>query len=410
MVVRDEEHNLPRCLASVAGAVDEIVAVDAYSQDRTYCILKEHDAQVAFCPWTDFSTARNRALDMATGDWVLVLDADEELPPTSREALRDIVNNAPPEVEGYFITVANLVGPEAHPETNTDLIFRLFRNRPEYRFEGAIHEQILLSILAANNGRQCTAYAEGLTILHHGYTDEEIERKGKKERNLAMFKAHPPAEDDLLQHYQLGIEYARAERWQDAIASLTAACQGVDNRQVYLPKLVRHLVLSLAQAGRNDQALAVARLAVRMFPAYADLWYFGGMLLLERGDLRQAGDWLVRALQTPDQPPQYGSYHGLRGFRTQYQIGRVAEMHGHLEWARQWYEMALQDCPGFADAEKAIRRVEEAAKEDQLADLDDFDLLAVYLRVIASDGPVGVGTEDGKVFRGLTAKAVERII
>lgn len=88
MIVKDEEEHLPRCLASVADVVDEIVVVDTGSQDHTVAVAAAHGARVFQIPWTgDFSAARNAAIDRATGDWVLVLDADDELTPETRAAL-----------------------------------------------------------------------------------------------------------------------------------------------------------------------------------------------------------------------------------------------------------------------------------------------------------------------------------
>ncbi len=80
MIVRDEEEMLPRCLAAVADAVDEIIIVDTGSVDRTIEIARSFGAQVIEREWTgSFSDARNASFDAATGDWILYLDADEVL-------------------------------------------------------------------------------------------------------------------------------------------------------------------------------------------------------------------------------------------------------------------------------------------------------------------------------------------
>ena len=89
MIARDEAAQLPRCLASVRGAVDEVVLVDTGSRDRTREIAREHGARVESFAWCDdFAAARNASLARASGDWVLVLDADEELPEATRAGLR----------------------------------------------------------------------------------------------------------------------------------------------------------------------------------------------------------------------------------------------------------------------------------------------------------------------------------
>ena len=80
-IVRNEAAKLERSLASLEGAVDEIIVVDTGSSDDTVKIAEAHGAQVFHFPWQDdFSAARNVSLSKATGDWILVVDADEYFP------------------------------------------------------------------------------------------------------------------------------------------------------------------------------------------------------------------------------------------------------------------------------------------------------------------------------------------
>ena len=68
MIVKDEQENLPRCLASIAGIFDEIIVVDTGSTDRTREIAREFGAKVFDFVWVDsFAAARNEALAHATG-------------------------------------------------------------------------------------------------------------------------------------------------------------------------------------------------------------------------------------------------------------------------------------------------------------------------------------------------------
>jgi glycosyltransferase involved in cell wall biosynthesis len=80
MIVKNEEHCLRRCLDSVRDYVDEMIIVDTGSTDHTVEIAKSYHAQIYHHPWeNDFSKHRNQSLSYATGDWILQLDADEEL-------------------------------------------------------------------------------------------------------------------------------------------------------------------------------------------------------------------------------------------------------------------------------------------------------------------------------------------
>src|SRR3954471_21348325 len=89
LIVRDEERDLPRCLAALASVADEIVVHDTGSTDRTREIAKAAGATVIDGTWTDdFAAARNTALAACTGEWILHVDADEVLE-AEAGALRD---------------------------------------------------------------------------------------------------------------------------------------------------------------------------------------------------------------------------------------------------------------------------------------------------------------------------------
>jgi hypothetical protein len=88
MIVKNEQENLPNCLASVAGVFDEIIVVDTGSTDRTKEIAREFGAKVFDFVWIDnFAAARNEALSRATGDYAFWLDADDVVEPPERVKL-----------------------------------------------------------------------------------------------------------------------------------------------------------------------------------------------------------------------------------------------------------------------------------------------------------------------------------
>ncbi len=89
MSVRDEAEHLSECLRSVDGMVDEMVIVDTGSEDNTPAIAKSMGASVFFFQWKDdFSAARNESLKYASGDWILVLDADEVVDSADHSRIR----------------------------------------------------------------------------------------------------------------------------------------------------------------------------------------------------------------------------------------------------------------------------------------------------------------------------------
>ena len=105
LITLDEEERLPACLASVQGLADEIVVVDTGSRDRTVEIARRAGARVNHIARSDFrghGISKQRALDLATGAWVLLLDADERVTPALAEEIRDTLA-ATPAVDGYWV-------------------------------------------------------------------------------------------------------------------------------------------------------------------------------------------------------------------------------------------------------------------------------------------------------------------
>lgn len=88
VIVQNEEKNLPRWLKAVSQVADEIVAVDSGSTDRTMEILRQAGAKAEFRAWDGYAHQRNHADSLCSGDWILMLDADEVLTPESIQALR----------------------------------------------------------------------------------------------------------------------------------------------------------------------------------------------------------------------------------------------------------------------------------------------------------------------------------
>lgn len=202
LIVRDEGKRLARCLESLRGVVDEIVVVDTGSVDDTVAIAESFGAKIGQFAWVDdFAAARNAALELATSDWVLSIDADEWLSATSGLAAAVAVSDA----IAYRVTLINhLDGGRREPEKLT----RLFRRHPEIRFEGRIHEQVTESVatrVAGGNGSWLPL--ETFVIEHDGYLESTKGEKGKSSRNIALLeRAVADAPDDCYLRYKLATE------------------------------------------------------------------------------------------------------------------------------------------------------------------------------------------------------------
>ncbi len=171
MIVKNEEQNLPCCLDSVLNIVDQLVIIDTGSVDKTVEIAQSYGAEVYFYPWNnDFSEARNESLKYAKGDWILILDADDELQASSAEHLLEFISET--EYDAVGMIIRNIAPPNDIIKYMDDTRYRLFRNGMGYCFEQKVHNQIVPSIYR-NGGKTIDS---DLMIIHHGYT-ENFKRK-----------------------------------------------------------------------------------------------------------------------------------------------------------------------------------------------------------------------------------------
>jgi tetratricopeptide (TPR) repeat protein len=292
MIVKNEERWLARCLESIRGAVDEMVVVDTGSQDSTPDLARSFGAAVFTHPWRDdFAAARNQSLERATGDWILMLDADEELERAGRRAMRGLVGR--PDIDGYQVRVRNLL-PVGDLHRHEDMhITRLFRNRNEYRYEQPIHEQIRPSI-ERHGGR--VVETDEVTIVHHGYA-QPLAQGGQRRalRNLRMLEAAVArSPDDPYLWYQLGATYKAlgdAEMAAKALSTvLRMAPDGLGDG--ILDKL--HQKLGQLALGKEDYptALRHARESLARNPNNLASLYVAGLACVFLGDLRGGHGYL----------------------------------------------------------------------------------------------------------------------
>lgn len=248
LIVRNEEEFLGRCLASVRDVASQIIVVDTGSTDRTIEIAKEYGAEVHHFAWCDdFSAARNAALEHVTGDWVLSLDADEELLVEHHETLRREMRCAAS--LAYRIPIIN-VGRE---QEGCSYVPRLFRNAPGLFFVGRVHEQVFSSVQVRCQQWGLKNALGQTTLLHHGYTTEVVSNRNKIERNLRLLQLaieELPNEPNLLMNY--GLELVRSGRLQNGLEQYLEALRCLsalppsevtpELRETLLTQLTAHLM------------------------------------------------------------------------------------------------------------------------------------------------------------------------
>jgi len=177
IIAWNEEERLRSCLESVSWA-DEIVVADAESSDKTVQLAREFTDRVWVRPWPGFAIQKNFALDQATGDWILSLDADERVSPELAQRVKAIVTADGP-ADGYLVPRRNMFWGAwvRYGGLYPDYQLRLFRRGAGRFVEDAVHESVRVT------GRVETL---GEALLHHSYRDlEDFVRRSNRYSTLA---------------------------------------------------------------------------------------------------------------------------------------------------------------------------------------------------------------------------------
>lgn len=158
IITRDEERNIAECIASLGGVADEVVVLDSGSTDRTTQIACALGARVAQREFDGFGPQKQAALELATGEWILSIDADERLTPPLVEEIRRVIAS-PDAADGYEVRreLVYLGKPLRYGGTERDWVLRLARRSVARFSPDVIHEHL------AVRGR--TARLSG-TMLH----------------------------------------------------------------------------------------------------------------------------------------------------------------------------------------------------------------------------------------------------
>ncbi|MBI4799340.1 MAG: glycosyltransferase, partial [Desulfarculus sp.] len=266
MMVKNEETRLPTALKSAAPWVDEIIVVDTGSTDDTVRIAQGFGAKIYHHPWEhSFSKHRNQTIGYATGDWLLILDADEELDPATAHWLHRVVFD--PEVTAFFFELHNQLkdGGESfilHP--------RLFRNFKGFHYEGQVHNRPVFDGPAAK---------APVRLIHYGYAEDPETMERKHQRRLEMIRKWVASEPEnyiaraYLSHTLLEKADTLQEAADEGLKSLQQA-QEQGAPAVNYPRIYYPLLTALAALGRAEEVLEHALDCEKLSPSYPDAPFY----------------------------------------------------------------------------------------------------------------------------------------
>ncbi|GIW22478.1 MAG: glycosyl transferase [Candidatus Sericytochromatia bacterium] len=348
MIVKNEEENLERCLKSVEGIVDEIVIVDTGSTDKTVDIAKKNGAKVFYYEWeNDFGKARNEAIRNATGDWILVLDADEELDKNTKDNIRAFLVDIGKDF-AYQLKIKSF--DYKNNLTIENYMVRLFKKSPNIRFFGRIHEYLVGTSSIINISH------ESLSIIHHGYKDKEKVNKKNLERNLPILKMSLEDKNisDLhksFMYFYLGTSYTNNNELDIAIDYLEKSVKYLKDKEnqptvaIYPYIKLLNLYTFQRKFDKLEEVLKKSQDDFKEVLNTGDYWYFYGILQKEKNNNNEAINYFNKAIANFEDESKSLFLLALDKTPYYYAIYQIAELYfnsGNNEEARVYLDKAMK--------------------------------------------------------------------
>jgi tetratricopeptide (TPR) repeat protein len=380
MIVKNEAHALSSCLHSVAGVVRQIVIADTGSTDGTAEIARKFGATIISVPWDNhFANARNAGLQAMQTDWVLVLDADEELDSDAGTLLPHLLQDS--KAGGYLVPIRNYIPTVTgrgwdrsaeknlshHPRAQTAPAYflhencRLFRRDPEVYFTGRVHELVEPRIQALNRQVLMAPFC----IHHFGQLAAEESRNAKAVhyRDLLRLKIQELPGDSMA-WVQLGLQEYECSR--DPSEPLRCFERAIALEPEKTPAHLFKAMVYL-DCGMNDQALAALDASHPDKRSRALREHLRGDALHNLGRLAEARTAYSDAARATGNDPVIGSKLGY----TEVRLGRTREGLAKLRQAAEKAPDVAEIRERLMKAFVAVNALSEAADHaEKLAALE----------------------------------------
>ncbi len=363
MIVKNEQQNLPRCLNSVKDYVDEIIIIDTGSEDDTVNIALSYGAKVGHFTWiNDFSAARNYAISQASGTWILMLDADEEL----------IIEN--PNFQQQLKTNSDIVAYSiAYIEQNHQSLYTnsyrncLFRHIPEHQYIQPYHEYLYYE----SSTPWQISIMNDFKIIHYGFTQEIMQQKiinrsipmleeirQKSGLNLRLLSTLTGMYIDTNQH-DLAEECMR-EILEMLMPNLITGDR--PSEFIFVPNILNMLGISSLQNEDYETVRLICQRGLEWCPNYPPLNYLAGATIRNLGFPLGAMAYFKYCLELYQQENYDKSEPFEVNYMTTYpayDLGCIYLEQNQLSLALKAFEMALDFDANFTAAQDQINMIQQ---------------------------------------------------
>ena len=412
VIVKNEEKNMPRWLKCMKKVADEIIVVDTGSTDNTVALAKDAGAKLFYFKWiNDFAAAKNYAIEQATGDWIIFLDADETFTEEAQNVFRQELErfNRDKAVACLMCRMLDIDIDNDNRVFNTSILARVFRRSPYIRYKGPIHEQ-----LENSQGNKKMVFAETLEAHHTGYSSSII--RSKTERNLPILlseleKATTDKERQRLYPYLMDAYNILGDH--DRVVLYGRKCISIGYKMIGEPgHFYEVMTMSMFNSGCPlDELLKTLDEAEGAFPDDPFFAFVRAMALEKTGDYVATEKAVLHGLElrkNVEEKLRQGigvsdTSRGLLPYAYE-RLGNIYSLKGDKQQAADNYLLALKQHKYQAESLQGLCRI--------LIGTDDIDLIELLNTIYdrSKDGKFIVKTLRGLVSAGVLSyygKAVE---
>ncbi|NFH90644.1 glycosyltransferase [Clostridium botulinum] len=289
MMVKDEEKNLRRCLNSVKPLIEEgiaeLIIVDTGSSDNTVDIVKEYTDKVYFHLWNnDFSSMRNISISYARGEWIFILDADEEV--ENVEELRKVLlNEKIKDSNTLILEVKNIDTLKDKDNIAYSPSTRIFKNDGQFKYIGAVHNQPVYKE---------PTYNTKVSLVHYGYILGDKELMDKKFlRTTTILESELKKDPNNVYYlFQLGVSYDMHGDFREGLEEFKKAyniLKTMSNIEIYDRIYVYGAYARCCYAnGKYNEAINICKQGIEYRHDYIDLYFMMAMAEKHQGDLKES--------------------------------------------------------------------------------------------------------------------------
>jgi|GEM_PF-200621 len=372
MIVRNEEENIINCLERALKVVDEAIIVDTGSTDKTIELLKEkygNDGRVKVLEeeWEDdFSKARNKSLEYATGDWILILDADERIF-CNRGQLEKFLRNS--NYPAYNIPIYNVY--DKNNLVVSAAMVRLYKNNNP-RYKGAIHEQLEI------DGQSYAGEVidkDICKIYHYGYNSNVFLKKDKSRRNMDIIKEEIQRNpEDPFNWYNKGVMEMIAANYEVALDDFIKShelCNSV-RRSFHNDLLIRMIQCIMLLKDYGQAAIFIESISEDVvMKDMPDIYYYLGVCYTKLEKYDEA----IKSFQKAVDIGEYSngiSKFGVGSFLSMIEWAKVLELKGEKLLAIEKYMEAVfnENNIGKQGLDELKRLLKEEDMVDELNQLE----------------------------------------